>query len=153
MPGDGSLLSSAPGITAGVVTSAVFGGMVLFAFIYAPLVFIKLPAETAGGFIRSVFPVYYAAMAASSAVAGLLLLPQWTAAVMLAVSATFLAARFALMPRINAARDASLAAAGDAGAKRRFARLHRLSVIVNFVQMLAVLAVLIHLFAATAGRL
>ncbi len=144
MPGEDSLLSSAPGIAAGVVTSAVFGGMVFFAFIYAPLVFNKLPAETAGSLIRSVFPVYYAAMAAAGAVAGLLLLPHWTAAVMLAVSAIFLVARFALMPRINAARDA--------GAERRFARLHRLSVIVNFIQMLAVLVVLIRLFASS-GRL
>lgn len=151
MGGDASLLLSGLAAAGGIVASGVFGGMVFFAFVYAPLIFIKLPAETAGRFIRAVFPVYYAAMATASAAAGLLLLPEWRAAVMLAVGAGFLAARYALMPRINDARDVSLAAPGDARAARRFARLHRLSVIVNFVQMLAVLTVLIGLLKGAAG--
>ena len=38
------------------------GALVFFAAVYAPLVFIRLDAATAGGFIRQVFPVYYLTM-------------------------------------------------------------------------------------------
>ena len=41
--------------------SALVGGM-LFGAIMAPLVFIKLPLEIAGPFIRTVFPWYYGYM-------------------------------------------------------------------------------------------
>ncbi|MEM6943536.1 MAG: DUF4149 domain-containing protein, partial [Pseudomonadota bacterium] len=40
-----------------------FGGMVFFTALFSPLVFVKLPAETAGPFIRQVFPWYFAATA------------------------------------------------------------------------------------------
>lgn len=152
MAEDDWVISGAIDVAAGVVVSGVFGGMIFFAFVFAPLVFVKLPAETAGHFIRAVFPVYYTVMAAASLVAGALLLPRWDAAVMLAIGLAFLAAQSFLMPKINDARDASLANTGDAAASRTFARLHRLSVIVNFVQMLAVLAILIRLFSGALGR-
>jgi hypothetical protein len=44
-------------------------------------------------------------------------------------------ARQVLMPRINAARDLQLQ--GNAEAKRRFGRLHGISVALNFVQLIA----------------
>ena len=59
---------------AGVVAVAgVFGAMVFFAFVYAPLVFIKLGTETGGRFIREVSPVYYMAMGTTSIAAAMLL--------------------------------------------------------------------------------
>ena len=64
---------------------------------------------------------------------------------MVCIGIVFLLARFVLLPGINRNRDAGQA--GDAAAKKRFDRLHRLSVGVNLVQMLAVLAVLVR-FAA-----
>ena len=108
------------------LTAAVFGGMVFFAFVYAPLVFTKLPAATAGGFTRAVFPVYYKAMGGASLAAGALLLPQGQAFVMIATGAVFFAVMLLLMPRINAARDASLAAEAGATtpAAKSFSRLH-----------------------------
>ena len=140
-------IAAAAHLAGATLTAAVFGGMVFFAFVYAPLVFTKLPAATAGGFIRAVFPVYYKAMGGASLAAGALLLPRGEAFVMIATGAVFFAVMLLLMPRINAARDASLAE--DAGrttpAAKTFSRLHRLSVAVNFVQMLAVLAVLLRL--------
>ena len=42
-----------------VAVAGVFGGMAFFAFVYAPLVFIKLGTEAGGRFIREVFPVYH----------------------------------------------------------------------------------------------
>lgn len=135
-------------VVGAVLTAAVFGGMVFFAAVYAPLVFTKLPAATAGAFIRAVFPVYYKVMGAAAIVAGLLLLPSANGVVMAVIGAVFVVVMLLLMPRINAARDASLAGGGRehrSAQARRFTGLHRLSVVINFVQMLAVLAVLVGL--------
>ena len=145
---EASTVAALATVAGGVLVAAIFGGMVFFAFVYAPLVFTKLPAATAGTFIRAVFPVYYKAMGATAAAAGLMLLPRTEGFATLAVGAVFFLVMLLLMPRINAARDASVAepASGGAGPDaRRFGRLHRLSVIINFVQMLVVLAVLVRL--------
>lgn len=128
-----------------MAVAAVWGGMAFFAVVYAPLVFIKLDAATAGGFIREVFPVYYLAMGVVSLGAALLLgigTTHGTADVvtMFVVCVLFWVARHALMPRINRARDQR---ASDPGARARFARLHRLSVAINALQLLAVLVVLV----------
>lgn len=143
----GAGVFAALSVSGAVLTAAVFGGMVFFAAVYAPLVFTKLPAGTAGAFIRAVFPVYYKVMGSAAIVAGLLLLPSADGVVMVAIGAVFIVVMLLLMPRINAARDASLAGGPERGSAeaRRFARLHRLSVVINFVQMLAVLAVLVRL--------
>ena len=129
-----------------VAVAAVFGGMTFFAFVFAPLVFIKLGTEGGGRFIREVFPVYYVAMGAASIAAAMLLGFASAARVTdaLAMACTgivFLLARFVLLPVVNRSRDAGQA--GDVAAQKRFDRLHRLSVGVNLVQMLAVLAVLV----------
>ena len=135
-------------IDAAALTAAavVFGGMVFFAFVYAPLVFIKLGTETGGRFIREVFPVYYVAMGATSIAAAVLLAFASAARgvdalAMACIGIVFFLARFAMLPIINRNREAGLA--GDIAAKRRFDALHRISVIVNLAQMLAVLAVLV----------
>ena len=129
-----------------VAVAGVFGGMAFFAFVYAPLVFIKLGAEAGGRFIREVFPVYYLAMGATSLVAAVLLAflsasRGADALAMACIGIVFFLARFVLLPIINRNRDAGQA--GDLAAKKRFDALHRASVIVNAVQMLAVLVVLV----------
>ena len=135
-------------IDAAALTAAavVFGGMVFFAFVYAPLVFIKLGTETGGRFIREVFPVYYVAMGATSIAAAVLLAFASAARgvdalAMACIGIVFFLARFAMLAIINRNREAGLA--GDIAAKKRFDALHRVSVIVNLAQMLAVLAVLV----------
>ena len=129
-----------------VAVAAVFGGMAFFAFVYAPLVFIKLGTETGGQFIREVFPVYYVAMGATSVVAAVLLAFGSAtrgddALAMVCIGIVFFLARFVLLPIINRNRDAGQA--GDVEAKKRFDVLHRVSVIVNLAQMVAVLVVLV----------
>ena len=49
--------------------------------------------------------------------------------------------RQSLVPRINALRDAELG--GDDAAGARFARLHRLSVVINMIQLAALLFLLV----------
>ena len=129
-----------------LAVALLLGGMVFFAFFMAPLVFTKLPADTAGRFIRAVFPWYYDAMAALSALAALacVIFEPMLAAVLVANAGAFLAARFALMPAINNARDAGLQ--GDGVSSARFGRLHRASVLLNAAQLVAVLGTAVMLY-------
>ena len=129
-------------LVAAVTTAILFGGMVYFAGVFAPVVFRHLPAEVAGGLIRRVFPVYYLVGLLLAALAGLAALPgrPVEGAVLLAVAVGFLFARQILMPRINAARDS--------GANVRFSRLHRFSVTINMIQLLAAAVVLVVLMLA-----
>ncbi len=121
----------------------LFGGMVFFAVVMAPLVFTRLPSDQSGPFIRQVFPVYYLWLLATAAVATLALIPirPAEALAMAAVAALALWLRQALMPRINRLSDAIQA--GDVAAKPRFDRAHRLSVLLNLLQMVVAAVVLV----------
>ena len=50
-------------IAAELFVAVAFGAMIFFAAVMAPLIFTKLEEETAGRFIREVFPRYYAFLA------------------------------------------------------------------------------------------
>ena len=130
-------------VAATLLVALVLGGMVFFAAMFTPLIFAKLETETASGFIRQIFPVYYRVMAALSIAAALPIWYRAEAWAMAAVGALFNAAMVLLMPAINRARDGR--AAGDQAAARRFARLHRASVLINLAQMIAVLVVFLRL--------
>ena len=123
-------------------TALCLGGMVFFAACVAPLVFSRLPAEHAGRFIRALFPVYYLYVLGLSAAAAMALIPLSLAAAGLAgaVALSALWLRQVLMKTINRLSDA--AQAGDKDAGKRFDRMHRLSVIMNVLQMAVLAAVL-----------
>lgn len=125
--------------------ATLFGGMIFFVAVMAPLVFTRLPAQQAGSFIRAVFPVYYLYILITSAIAALALAPHWEGAAMALVAVATLWLRQILMPRINNLSDA--AQAGDHIAKRKFDQAHRFSVAVNFAQILAAAIVLARLAA------
>lgn len=134
------------GFTASVAlfaTALLLGGMMMFAAVVAPMVFRVLEPAPAGRFLRRFFPTYYIYCAGLAGAAAFAFVPlAWEAAIVMAVVAFgFVFARQGLMPRINAYRDAELA--GDAGAKKPFARLHGLSVVVNLGQMVLTAAVLV----------
>ncbi len=117
----------------------LFGGMVFFAAIVAPLIFAKLPSDHAGHFVRALFPRYYLYVFAAAALASLTL-RGWPSLVTALVALTTAWLRQWLMPRINQLSDAALA--GDDTAKPRFARAHQLSVLINAIQWLAITAAL-----------
>ena len=120
-----------------LLVSTLFGGMLLYSFGFAPLVFNALPAEDAGRFLRIAFPWYYLFTIATAGLGGAILFfsNARSGAVMVAIAGVAVYARQVLMPQINAARDLRLQ--GDADAKRRFRRLHGLSVALNFIQLIA----------------
>jgi hypothetical protein len=133
-------------LVAGLALSLAFGGMTFFSAVVTPLVFSKLPMKSAGPFIRQVFPWYYLTMGLTVLIALPALIlgaggrPSWEAALAIFVLGGFAFARQVLMPRINRARDAEMI--GEFGAAARFRRLHLMSVIINALQWLALLALL-----------
>lgn len=120
---------------AALFAAAVLGSMLFFATVVAPLVFAHFPEADAGAFIRRLFPRYYDALAVVTAAGSLFALGSVVGGLMSAVMVLFVFSRFWLMPRINDARDA--------GREARFALLHRASVIINMLQMLALIGVLV----------
>ncbi len=125
------------------VVAATLGAMLFFAVGVAPTVFQALPIEQAGPFLRKLFPRYYLALIVGSGTAGCF----WISSAPLATGVCILIAlstlwiRQRLVPRVNQLRDAELA--GDTAAGTRFAALHRLSVITNMVQLLALVVLLV----------
>ena len=124
----------------------LLGGMLFFPTVVAPIVFTSLPEVEAGQFLRSMVPRYYLFMMVVSAfafsfyqsAAGSAI--NFAATVCLVVSLSTLWVRQSLVPRINDARDAQLA--GDSEAAARFDRGHKLSVTINMLQLIGLVAIL-----------
>jgi uncharacterized iron-regulated protein len=135
-------------------TAFLLGGMTFFSLVVAPLVFLRLPPEQAGRFIRALFPWYYLYVLVTAGLATLWLALSpgrealaWTL-LLLFLSAIY--ARQGLMPEINRLRDA--AEAGDAVAAAGFRSRHAHSVWLNGVQWLLALIALGLLAEGAPGR-
>lgn len=125
----------------GLLSAALcLGGMVFFAAVTAPMVFIHLDAANAGKLIRAIFPWYYLYVIVTAGVACAVSVVKdpWIATGFAVAALAALVARQGLMPRINASRDAMLE--GDDAAGTRFEALHKLSVRLNAVGLFAVFA-------------
>jgi hypothetical protein len=124
-------------IAAGLLLALVLGGMTFFSFFFSPLVFVKLPMETAGPFMRALFPWYFLTVAGLFALAAVALafVEPGLALVAGGMALLGLLNHQVLMPRINRARDALLT--GDATAEKTFDKLHRKSVGINLLQLAA----------------
>ena len=123
----------------------LFGGILAFSALFAPLVFTKLPMEQAGPFIRAVFPWYYLYVIVfgflSAIFAGLAAAGFWVLSSSAVVALASVYTRQILMLQINELRDRELA--GDVAAGAEFKSKHRLSVIINSVQLLLAGAALV----------
>lgn len=111
------------------------GAIVLQSAIVAPRVFRTLDEQSAGVFLRALFPPFFRVGIACGAIAAVALAPAaalsgWPRPLLLVVAGSILVALFAtlslmLVPAINAARDA-----GESRAQR-FRRLHGVSVLLT----------------------
>ena len=128
-----------------VLVALLAGSMLFFSFVMAPLIFIKLDIDVAGKFVRAVFPWYYLLILILAALGALTLVAfaPLNAGLMALIAASTAYCRQYLMPRINEYRDRSRA--GEAGTTEIFDKLHRRSEVLNGLQLLAVMAVLLHL--------
>ncbi|MBI4185140.1 MAG: DUF4149 domain-containing protein [Proteobacteria bacterium] len=136
-----------PASLALLTAAFAFGAMAFFSAVLAPLVFRRLPRETAAAFMADAFPVYYLAVGLGAAVAAVAAAPSHPAEAGLAA---LVALGFALLRRLVLPRMRALAPrreAGEEAAARAFASLHRMSALVNLLQMLALAVVLIGLAA------
>ena len=133
-------------VRANLVVCLLLGGMLCVLIVVAPIVFTSLPEVEAGQFLRSMFPRYYVFIITLSALAfalyqgGVGLVLSVPATVCSAVALSTLWVRQSLVPRIKDARDAQFA--GDAAAGTRFDRVHKLSVLINMVQLVGLLVIL-----------
>jgi Domain of unknown function (DUF4149) len=122
-----------------LATSLLFGGMTLYSFGFAPLVFSALPMDVAGKFLRYAFPYYYIFVIITAAVAAIALWPlnHLSSGLMATTSGAGLFARQIVMTMINYFRDR--------GETRNFNSAHFVSVAINMLQLLAVVYVLVRL--------
>lgn len=132
-------------IFAVTVTGGLLGSMIFFAAIVAPAAFRLLPDDIRPRYLGGIFPRYYRWGAIVAALAAVASFPVSTvAAVTLAlVALAFTGVRQWLLPPIDRAREGR--AAGEAEAAARFARLHRISVLINVTQMIALAAAVVAL--------
>ncbi|QDV38074.1 DUF4149 domain-containing protein [Tautonia plasticadhaerens] len=130
--------------------TAWLGAILFVSFGVAPIIFTILDPSQAARFVRALFPRYYAWGATSATIAlasftgGVLVLPEYRGTWALAQIMVLLGGILinlhcgnVLTPRINAARDAGPEQAD------RFARLHRRSVRLNGLMMLAGVALVV----------
>ena len=137
---------------ASVAVSLWLGAMAFFAFVVAPAAFATLEREAAGRLVTAIFVRYYLAGTVLGVLAlagcvgsgmlrgwrGLDWLPLALVVLMLALT---LYAWAVVLPAAHAAREAGAGASpAEAG---RFARLHRLSSVLNGTVMIAGVALLV----------
>lgn len=128
---------SALATTAMLLSSLLFGGMVLFSFGFALFALKHLPAAVARPLIRQAFPHYYLLVMIIAGLAALAAAPVdgTTAGLLAAIVLSTILARQVLMPAVNAATDR--------GDKKRFGQLHGLSVLIQLAQIGAVVICLL----------
>ncbi len=112
-----------------LMVSLLFGGMTLFSFGFAAVLFQVYDAPLARQGIRGAFPYYYLFVIATAGACAAALAPvnPVLATLLGLVALTTLYARQILMAQINAATDA--------GDKKRFGMLHGASVILQLAQI------------------
>ena len=121
------------------MTSIIFGIMLFFSFVVAPVTFTALNEENARKFIRKIFPYYYNVnLAISSFVLIFFIFLKIFSLdfyLILSVAVLFAVSNFVLMPLINKFRDEKQ--------DKKFKQSHFVSVVINFVQMILLVIVLI----------
>ncbi len=108
-----------------------FGTMIFFSFIIAPVTFTTLDEQNAGKFIRRLFPFYYAFNLITLLLSLILAFFDGSFAVryhiVILCALLFAFTLFYLMPKINTYRDNQN--------NKMFKISHRLSVVINFIQI------------------
>jgi hypothetical protein len=112
-----------------LLAALLFGGMVLYSFGFAAVLFAALSADLAGATLRRAFPHFYLFVIAA---AGLAALARWPsdgvgAALLAAIAISTVPTRQILMPAINRATDT--------GDRTRFKALHGASVAIGLAQI------------------
>ena len=121
------------------MTSIIFGIMLFFSFVVAPITFTALNEENARKFIRKIFPYYYTVNLAISVLVLIcfiiLKIFSLDFYLILSIAVLFAVSNFILMPLINKYRDEKQ--------DIKFKQSHFISVVINFVQIVLLVIILI----------
>ena len=121
------------------ITSIIFGIMVFFSFVVAPIAFSSLNKESYSVFIRRIFPYYYLINLALSLAVLLLFIYLNIFGIKFylisVIAVLFFISNYVLMPLINKFSDKNL--------HQKFKYSHLLSVVLNFIQMFCLVIILI----------
>ena len=121
------------------LTAMILGIMLFFSFVIAPVVFTTLDEDNARKFIRRIFPFYYNVNLGLSLVVLLtfFFLSKLGIDFYLIVTITllFAASNYLLMPLINKYRDEKK--------DKKFKYSHFISVVINFIQIIALILILL----------
>ena len=117
-----------------LMTSFLFGGMMLFAAGFGPIVLKNLEGDLARLFIRNTFPYFYLFVLVSSFLAAVTVFVPFASMALLAIFFSTIPTRQILMPAINAA--------ADEGDRKKFKLLHALSVAITLAHIVIAGAVL-----------
>ena len=121
------------------LTSIIFGVMLFFSFVVAPITFTVLDEENSRKFIRKIFPYYYNVNLVISFLILIFFVIQKTFSLnfylILTVAILFVLSNYILMPLINKYKDENQ--------DKKFKYSHFISVVINFIQMILLVIILI----------
>ena len=121
------------------LTAMILGIMLFFSFVIAPVVFTTLDEENARKFIRRIFPFYYNVNLGLSLVVLLTFFFLSKLGIdfylILAITLLFATSNYLLMPLINKYRDEKQ--------DKKFKYSHFISVVINFIQIIALILILL----------
>ena len=120
------------------LTAMILGIMLFFSFVIAPVVFTTLDEDNARKFIRRIFPFYYNVNLGLSLIVLLTFIFLSKIGIdfylILAITLLFVTSNYLLMPLINKYRDEKQ--------DKKFKYSHFISVVVNFIQIIALILIL-----------
>ena len=121
------------------LTAMILGIMLFFSFVIAPVVFTTLDEENARKFIRRIFPFYYNVNLGISLIVLITFLFLSKLGIdfylILAITLLFATSNYLLMPLINKYRDEKQ--------DKKFKYSHFISVVINFIQIIALILILL----------
>ena len=114
------------------------GTMIFFSFVVAPIIFKVLDSVNAGKFVRKIFPFYYLLnliiLSFTTFLFFYISLINIDFYITLSLSLLFAFSLFILMPMINKFRDKN--------DEKKFEYSHKISVFINFIQMIGLIYLL-----------
>ena len=128
-----------------VIIGIILGFMLFFPIVVAPTVFNILNEKQSSLFLRSFFPKYYLFGIFISIIAvcfTFVFNEKLNLIIFLVILSGFIYSRQILTPAINKARDDGLT--GNKNSQIKFDKFHRISVIINIIQILLCIFMLIN---------
>lgn len=130
-------------LAATLLCALALGGTAVYAAVFSEILTDGPLSDVRAPLLRDPSRPYYSVLILLSGVAAILLWSRSEASVLTVIAVLFVFTRFAMMPRMERAREESRA--GDAEETETFAHLGNLNTVVHLAQMAALTTVFLHL--------